>query len=190
MQVGRGRPLRNILFNMIEVGDNVAAFRQYTDGRAEVWSPVAPSSRPSLHLYLLGQVDWNATNGQYTLLQYAAELGREGVVSLLLEKVRGQEEEQESMCAGRCTRRLRHQLQTSLGDRRLPWLPQGTQVTTALVDSRLGQTITQLFNVKILCNHICDTKYVAKQNYKQEYILAEKCWMVFFFSQIVFLSCR
>ena len=32
------------------------------------------------------QVDWNANNGQYTLLQYAAEQGRHGLVALLLDK--------------------------------------------------------------------------------------------------------
>jgi len=58
-KVGRGRPIKNILFNMIEVADNVDAFRTYTAGRTEV--------------------DWNSSNGQYTLLQYSAEQGRHGL---------------------------------------------------------------------------------------------------------------
>ena len=65
-KVGRGRPVKNILFNMIEVADNVDAFRMYTEGRTEV--------------------DWNGSNGQYTLLQYAAEQGRHRLVALLLDK--------------------------------------------------------------------------------------------------------
>merc|ERR1719454_1850815 len=51
---------------MIEVADNVDAFRTYSEGRLEA--------------------EWNASNGQYTLLQYAAEQGRHGLVALLLDK--------------------------------------------------------------------------------------------------------
>jgi len=65
-KVGRGRPLKNILFNMVEVADNVEALGRYTAGREEV--------------------DWNSDNGQFTLLQLAAELGRHRMVALLLDK--------------------------------------------------------------------------------------------------------
>ena len=53
-----GRPLKNILFNLIELGDNVSGMDSYVRGR--------------------DNMDWNADNGQYTLLQYACDMGREG----------------------------------------------------------------------------------------------------------------
>ena len=60
-----GRPLKNILFNLIELGDNVAGLDSYVRGR--------------------DNVDWDADNGQHTLLQYACDMGRAGVVAYLLE---------------------------------------------------------------------------------------------------------
>ena len=59
-----GRPLKNIMFNLIELGDNVAGLDSYVRGR--------------------DNVDWNADNGQHTLLQYACDLGREGMVTYIL----------------------------------------------------------------------------------------------------------
>ena len=60
------RPLKNILFNLIELGDGVAGLETYVAGRTSV--------------------DWDADNGQHTLLQYACEMGRAGVVRVLLER--------------------------------------------------------------------------------------------------------
>ena len=60
------RPLKNILFNLIELGDGVAGLETYVAGRTTV--------------------DWDADNGQHTLLQYACEMGRAGVVRVLLER--------------------------------------------------------------------------------------------------------
>jgi len=59
-----GRPIKNILFNMIELADNVEGFSRYVSNRDDV--------------------DWNADNGQYTLLQFAAEQGRDRLTSFLL----------------------------------------------------------------------------------------------------------
>ena len=61
-----GRPLKNILFNMIEMGDNVQGLENYVSGR--------------------DNVDWNADNGQFTLLQYACDLGRDKIVEYLLDQ--------------------------------------------------------------------------------------------------------
>ena len=58
------RPLKNILFNLIELGDGVAGLETYVAGRTSD--------------------DWDADNGQHTLLQYACEMGRAGVVRVLL----------------------------------------------------------------------------------------------------------
>ena len=60
-----GRPLKNILFNLIELGDNVDSLDSYVGTRTNV--------------------DWNADNGQYTLLQYACDMGRDGVAGYLLD---------------------------------------------------------------------------------------------------------
>jgi len=62
----KGRPIKNILFNIIELADNVAGFHMYV------------SNRPDM--------DWNADNGQYTLLQYAAEQGRDKIAGFLLDR--------------------------------------------------------------------------------------------------------
>ena len=55
-KVAKGRPLKNILFNLVELGDNAGHMRTYTSNRTDM--------------------DWDADNGQYTLLQYAADNGR------------------------------------------------------------------------------------------------------------------
>ena len=60
-----GRPLKNILFNLIELGDNVEGFNSYVANRANI--------------------DWNVDNGQFNLLQYACEMGRHGIVDYLLD---------------------------------------------------------------------------------------------------------
>ena len=65
-QARPGRPVKNIIFNMIEVGDNVAGLDTYLSYRAGV--------------------DWDADNGHFTLLQYACEQGRDGIVAYLLEQ--------------------------------------------------------------------------------------------------------
>lgn len=65
-QVRKGRPIKNILFNMIELGDNAEGMEVYTSNR--------------------GDIDWNADNGQYSLMQYAADQGRDKIVKLLLDK--------------------------------------------------------------------------------------------------------
>eukprot|EP00092_Neocalanus_flemingeri_P015698 GFUD01016992.1.p1 GENE.GFUD01016992.1~~GFUD01016992.1.p1 ORF type:complete len:970 (+),score=249.34 GFUD01016992.1:268-3177(+) len=62
----KGRPIKNILFNIIELADNVEGFRMYVSNRTDV--------------------DWNADNGQYTLLQYASEQGRDKIVDYLLDQ--------------------------------------------------------------------------------------------------------
>lgn len=62
----KGRPIKNILFNMIELADNVEGFSMYVSNRDDM--------------------DWNASNGQYTLLQYASEQGRDKIVAYLLDK--------------------------------------------------------------------------------------------------------
>ena len=64
-QARSGRPVKNIMFNMIEVGDNVAGLETYLSHRA--------------------RVDWDADNGQFTLLQFACEQGRDGIVAYLLQ---------------------------------------------------------------------------------------------------------
>eukprot|EP00090_Calanus_glacialis_P004617 TRINITY_DN13469_c0_g1_i6.p1 TRINITY_DN13469_c0_g1~~TRINITY_DN13469_c0_g1_i6.p1 ORF type:complete len:963 (-),score=252.46 TRINITY_DN13469_c0_g1_i6:527-3415(-) len=61
----KGRPIKNILFNMIELADNVEGFRMYVSNRDDM--------------------DWNADNGQYTLLQYASEQGRDKITAYLLD---------------------------------------------------------------------------------------------------------
>ena len=65
-KVRTGRPLKNILFNLIELGDNVVGLDSYVTNREAV--------------------DWDADNGQMTLVQYACELGRDGIVSYLLDQ--------------------------------------------------------------------------------------------------------
>ena len=50
---------------MIELADNVEGFRMYVSNRDDM--------------------DWNADNGQYTLLQYASEQGRDKITSYLLD---------------------------------------------------------------------------------------------------------
>lgn len=64
-QARSGRPVKNIIFNMIELGDNVAGLDTYVTNRTGV--------------------DWDADNGRFTLLQYACEQGRDGIVAFLLE---------------------------------------------------------------------------------------------------------
>ena len=65
-QARTGRPVKNILFNMIELGDNVAGLETYVTNRQGV--------------------DWDADNGRFTLLQYACEQGRDGIVAYLLDQ--------------------------------------------------------------------------------------------------------
>ena len=67
-KIRTGRPLKNILFNLIELGDNVVGLDSYVTNRD------------------VGAVDWDADNGQVTLLQHACDLGRDGVVSYLLQQ--------------------------------------------------------------------------------------------------------
>ena len=61
-----GRPVKNVLFNLVELSDNVSGVDTYVSGR--------------------DNVEWNADNGQYTLLQYACDLGRDGIVGYLLDQ--------------------------------------------------------------------------------------------------------
>jgi len=62
----KSRPIKNILFNMIELGDNVEGFSMYVSNRDDM--------------------DWNADNGQYTLLQFASQQGRDKIAAYLLNK--------------------------------------------------------------------------------------------------------
>ena len=50
---------------MIELADNVEGFHMYVSNRDDM--------------------DWNADNGQYTLLQYASEQGRDKIIAYLLD---------------------------------------------------------------------------------------------------------
>ena len=65
-QARPGRPVKNILFNMIELGDNVAGLATYLTDRTVV--------------------DWDWDNGLFTLLQYACDQGRDGIVAYLLQQ--------------------------------------------------------------------------------------------------------
>ena len=67
----KGRPIKNILFNIIELADNAEGFNMYVSNRDEM--------------------DWNADNGQYTLLQYASEQGRHKITAYLGSRGRARE---------------------------------------------------------------------------------------------------
>jgi len=64
-KVTGGRPVKNVLFNLIELADNVEGLNNYARAK--------------------DNIDWNADNGQFTLLQYAADQGRSGIVGYLLD---------------------------------------------------------------------------------------------------------
>ena len=57
------RPVKSILFNLIE-RDDLAGLQRYTAGRASM--------------------DWDANNGQFTLLQFACDLGRADIAGELV----------------------------------------------------------------------------------------------------------
>ena len=59
------RPVKSILFNLIE-RDDLAGLQRYTAGRASM--------------------DWDANNGQFTLLQFACDLGRADIAGELVDR--------------------------------------------------------------------------------------------------------
>ena len=50
-----------------------------------VWPYVGFNVPLNYYIFIRSQVDWNAENGQYNLLQYACEMGRHGIAGYLLD---------------------------------------------------------------------------------------------------------